>query len=425
MIGECSKFRDLLMELAYDELDETSATEVREHAVTCAACRGELESLLLTRKLAATLPEEPVVSGWEQTILDLAADAATGFAAKTVDDRPSDTAFVRDLGLVERRPGFLDQLRTLLLRPVIVTAAAASVVFAVSFFLYENSNPQDLQGERGIEGAPFYGPAASGNGETAKIEPSATGDIAAPAVAQAEAPDRPAPMEPAGSLGTAYDLPRPTAGGGSVTTGGPTPMNSAEKLGDDGTKLARAAKKSADESYPPPQAPPSPEAAIDLNEEAEVEPMPGALTGGWPQASAGKAVEDVVRSPLGDDARSYREGMDAYNRGDCSTASKQLQKVVDPPFDSPDLIPSSLHHLARCEKRSGRCGKALLYYENLLSRYLSYGDRAEAIWEAVGCHRRLGHVERASDLLDELAQIPGWHARAVAEKESLEGPSDK
>jgi TolA-binding protein len=130
------------------------------------------------------------------------------------------------------------------------------------------------------------------------------------------------------------------------------------------------------------------------------------------------AVEGEVHE--GDDARYYRDGMAAYNRGDCAAATISLRKVVDPPHDAPSLVAPALHHLARCEKRTGRCGKAVVAYDELLNRFPGYQGRSEAMWEAAGCHRRLGHIDRAWTLLDGLAKIPAWRDRALTEQQNLE-----
>ena len=434
MSGGCEKFGDLLLDLAYGELDDERAAEVREHALACPACKAELESLLLTRKLAAGIPDEEPPAGWEAPVLDLAAAAAVSFAEQ--ESGPADDRhFERDMGIAKREPGLIDRLRSLLLRPAIATAAAASVVFAVSFFLYKNAQTTDAAREGELTGAPFYGAAAVGSSEPSPEKEPALAAAEAPAEetdldrATAPAPSPASPASRGAGVATGRKMSRPTAGGGGIGTAGPTPSNPADKLGYAQGEAERAAKKSAFAAPPrqasaPGAAPDASGATIDALEESVAE---AASDDGWPSAGGGKAraKEAVADEPIGDDALSYKDGMAAYDRGDCKTARKSLQKVVDPPHSAPDLIPSSLHHLARCEKRSGRCGKAVLYYENLLSRYPSYADRAEAMWEAAACHRRLGHVERAADLLEDLAAIPGWHAKAVAESEDLGRQTEK
>jgi TolA-binding protein len=106
--------------------------------------------------------------------------------------------------------------------------------------------------------------------------------------------------------------------------------------------------------------------------------------------------------------------MAAYRRGDCNSAKAAFNRVVA--GGGPDT-PSALHHLARCEKRSGQCGRAIPHYEKVINRYPSYAGRPDALYEAAKCRRRLGHLSAARSLLEELSRIPGWEDRA---RESLE-----
>jgi len=417
MTGECSRFNDLLMDLAYDELGEADAAEMRAHAVGCPDCREALESILLTRRLAARIPAAEAPAGWEAAVLELAAEAAVDHARISAADRESDTSFDRSIGFVERRPGFFDRMRTLLLRPALVTAAAASVVFAVSFFLYRNAGTAFQDGAVEHPGAPFVGPAVALEeraGAAAEREP--TGQPAQP-VAIAVATDLDRPTSPSrAEAGTRM----PQANKGGLGTAGPAPRNSADKLDAESSGGGKTLA-SGDFASAPPPAPFQSAAAEEERAAAEPEPA-GATGGGWPMAAPTPAMKQAGQGYTLDDADHYRDGMNAYDRGDCAAASAALQRVLDPPVDAPDLVPSSLHHLGRCEKRSGRCAKALLFYENLISSHPAYPARADALWEAAACHRKLGHVERASALLDELADVPGWRAKAAAEKGSM-GPS--
>jgi hypothetical protein len=42
------------------------------------------------------------------------------------------------------------------------------------------------------------------------------------------------------------------------------------------------------------------------------------------------------------------------------------------------------------------------------------------MWEAAGCHRKLGHIDQAWKMLDALAKIPAWRDRARTEQQNLE-----
>ena len=135
MIHDCREFKDLLVDLVYDEVEDPVASMLREHAASCIECRRELESILLTRKLASTLPEPQLDEDWGLSILDMADEAAARFASNAVEeDRVSDASFDSVVGILDRKQGFFERLQAVLLRPAIVTAAAASA--GVYLFFY-------------------------------------------------------------------------------------------------------------------------------------------------------------------------------------------------------------------------------------------------------------------------------------------------
>lgn len=108
----------------------------------------------------------------------------------------------------------------------------------------------------------------------------------------------------------------------------------------------------------------------------------------------------------------YEAGMDAYRRGDCNTAIVTLSQVVSSPSLYPGKVPSALHHIARCEKRTGRCAAAVGHLDALLHQYPSYVDRPNALYEAAACYKRLGRIDKARELLNTLRSIPGFESRA-------------
>ncbi len=422
MIHDCGEFKDLLVDLVYDEVEDSVASRLREHAASCIECRGELESILLTRKLASTLPEPQLDEDWGLSILELADDAAARFASNSEDrDRVSDASFDSVVGILDRKPGFFESLRTVLLRPAIVTAAAASVVFVVSFFLFQNAGHQPTSIEGEISGAPFTGPAYLDEVAQSTSSPDMTVPNRPRRIP--ETPDR----EETAKLAALESAARMATGGGGrqssgsrIGTAGPTPKNPADKFALDDSILAKKSK-----SAPFAPAPTMPAAlAEDLDTPAGAAAGKSAVGTGYGNNEAPGMSGMAAQAPSAGGEALFRDGMDAFNRGDCSSATSALQKVVDPPLDAPGRIPAALHHLGRCAKRTGQCGKALLNYENLLDRYPGYAGRFEAMWEAVACHRRLGHVGRATEILEELAKNPAWSARAKAELRDL-GALDK
>jgi TolA-binding protein len=407
MKPECNRFEQLMLDLAYDEVDDGLAEELREHAAGCARCRQELESIQLTRKLASQLPTPEPPLERDVEILELAADIAAHNREWARGAR-RESAPGRDLIGVERPIPLIERLRALLLRPALVTAGVACVVFALTFFLGRHMFESESYDQAAHSGAPFHGPAVP----IGDLEEAAPAPVDGEALARltetttAEQGDRPVgspqPRAPSKRLGTGGRLKGSPQG--SLGTAAEAPRNSAAQL--EPQQPAVAAKVEAE---------PAPFPA----EEADALAGPAAADD-YAKAKAAPAAPQAAPPPAGgDDTHYYQSGMSAFNRGDCASAVTSLNRVVDPPHDAPALIPSALHHVARCEKRTGRCGKALISYEELLQRFPGYSGRADAMWEAAGCHRRLGHVDRAWALLDQLAQIPGWRDRAVAEQENL------
>lgn len=419
MKRECDGFKELMLDLAYDEVDAELAEQLREHAAECASCREELQAILLTRKLAAQLPEPEPPLERDAEILDLAAEAAARHA-RSVSRDTRDPVPARGLTEVERPVPFIDKLRAWLLRPALVTAGVACMVFVISYFVGRNALEEDSLQRSAESGAPFVGPAVAVDavdGRSPVPEPAQSAP--SPREKRAEEPTSVAQrdLQPATDLGTGGKL--KGAARGSLGTAGPPPQNSAAQFPSQPPALAAKA-----------------EAADDFDAEKSLDALPdyagvaegAAKSKAAPAAPAAQAPPQGAPAPqaeeaeayAGDDAHYYQTGMAAYNRGDCHSATIALRKVVDPPHGAPGLVPSALHHVARCEKRTGRCGKALIAYDELLNRFPAYQGRAEAMWEAAGCHRRLGHVDRAWALLDALAKIPAWRDRARAEQQNLE-----
>ena len=67
--------RDLLLDLAYGELDDRAARRVREHVAGCASCRAELDELQGTRRLMSALPELPAPERGERILVAAAREA--------------------------------------------------------------------------------------------------------------------------------------------------------------------------------------------------------------------------------------------------------------------------------------------------------------------------------------------------------------
>jgi ribonuclease E len=74
--------QDRLLDLACGELSPREAREVEEHAAGCEACRAELARMRDTRRLMATLPQEPAPEAGERILLAAAREAVRARAPR-------------------------------------------------------------------------------------------------------------------------------------------------------------------------------------------------------------------------------------------------------------------------------------------------------------------------------------------------------
>ncbi|HWE25276.1 MAG TPA: zf-HC2 domain-containing protein, partial [Myxococcales bacterium] len=100
----CAESHDLLLDLAYGELEPARAAEVEEHVKGCAECRAEKSQLDLARKLASPLREmEEPSANFDEPILR----AARAEAGMQADGTPGPVvevaASVKPLGLQAAR----------------------------------------------------------------------------------------------------------------------------------------------------------------------------------------------------------------------------------------------------------------------------------------------------------------------------------
>ncbi len=384
----CEQFRDRILELAYGELDSSTATGLRDHADRCSACRDELHRIERTRQLAAMLPEEVIPTHFDADILQLAARTAETAAAKT--------------NRTAAEPGIAGRLLPFILQPRIAALSLAAAVLVGLVWTVNHRSPREAM--FGPGGAPFEGAVIR---EVETPSRNEAPDITASPVQKAGADLRDAdptlPMLPRGRRFSPprSDRPQPSESipvPSPVTTDAAGATNPVDDLIYD-AEPSVSAKKAL---MPPPSTARAKSTAsgggstLPLASAADASPAP----------TMEMAEQESPQTPLG-------EAISLYRAGNCRDAVPLFQSIVTggPIAERP----ASLHYMARCDRRSGRCGQALLLYEQLLRDYRAYPDRSEALHEAASCHRRLGHDDRARELLMELSDDPDWSARARAE----------
>lgn len=432
MMTGCGKFEDAILDLVYGELDDADAASLRTHAADCPACAAAVSEMSAMRRLSSQAVILTPPAAIDAVILGEArASAPVSDAARVI--RPA----------VDDRPGFFDLLRAWLLHPAFSGAVVVALILTVTFFISEKATSPKVSPtsvETVIAERPLEIVGAAPAAENAEAEersrdikdqrdernakneatPNSAVVTAEPETIAAPTESKQAAGTPSGKSGLASRRSKSAASGGaparkpaaSIPYSAPKGAPSSKSAGagytntaPDGDVLGEAPAEMDDMAdFAPPPAPTPAKKKSAYAEEAMSEESEALFPS--PSQSAGAGAS----APGSSDA--YTRGMDAYRRGDCNTASAELAIVAASPSSYPGQVPSAVHHLARCEKRSGRCARAVNRYEDLINRYPAYSGRGDAMYEAASCYKRLGRTDKARSMLQLLETIPGWGDRA-------------
>jgi hypothetical protein len=118
--------RDLLFELVYGELDESSARDVRHHLESCPSCRAELEGLERVRAVMRSSRELDLPAGLEARVMS---EARGALGREEPDHAPSGPSGLR--ALVARL------LAPAVLKPAVAAALTALLVAGIAILLAE------------------------------------------------------------------------------------------------------------------------------------------------------------------------------------------------------------------------------------------------------------------------------------------------
>jgi TolA-binding protein len=435
MNEECTRFEELLLDLVYDEIEPQVQKELLSHAAQCERCSQALAEIETTRRVAQQLPAlEPLEPDREldQAILSAARSAASRYAEATPAPDSTPRRWEAGPTAVEKGPGLLERMRLLLLRPALVTACVALLVLVLTVFLKQSAPPESEGVWPEAPGAPFLGPAKLLD------RPERTGEqerrIGDPGPLPTGAPAEEIVVTAPVGTGADEKVARAPQGRKASRSRAQPDLSAPGReslddlLGGAGGPASSSAQQKPAFAAPPPAQPAA-------SKKAKTAPARGWEEGESAEVAAGlgTAYGDLDKAPSPGPAKSapspsptLNRALAAYRRGDCGEASAILVQLLASPGGGGADRPSALHHLGRCEKRRGHCGKALIWYDELLAGYPSYPDHHRAVWEAAKCHRRLGHIERAQALLEELSQISGWSAKARGELEQLAAePADQ
>ncbi|MBN2716768.1 MAG: tetratricopeptide repeat protein [Deltaproteobacteria bacterium] len=449
MSSTCNEFNELLLDLAYDELDAPTSNRLLQHKDQCASCQKAWGELMGVRNVARHYDPPTVPDHFDSDILALARKTAESFTSAQTNDRRAGTSVPAP---VLKPPSLLEKIQAFILRPAIIGTglAAAAVLIAVTTIKNDAHNTM----MEPVNGAPFVGgkpvaepdalPSADKSEAKANLQTkvqkseAAAEDNTVPAAPeriqkagpdyeplyrqQAAEADRKSPL---GQLKTARSetensvaesksatprinknpdnlLQQKSAKGSLSNATSRGPASHMDDIGVSKTAPTSVSKKKSAASYT------SQEESLSAMEAPAPSRKSGAANGEMDAAPSTAAESE--RDDIG--PSTFESGLAAYNRGDCKTAIALFSAYVDAPVGSGENVPMATHYIARCEKRTGRCGKAVIHYEQLLNQFSTYSKRADALYEAAQCHQKLGHGDRAQTLLEELSLDPDWRAKA-------------
>ncbi len=433
----CGKFEDSILDLVYGELEEAEAETLRTHAADCSVCAEAVSKMMSTRKLSACIAvEEPSSSLNERIFSEVSALLkADSELLKTSNLESTKPRFIE-----RETPSFWETLRVWLLNPAFAGAAVIAVVVVMSFFITERvedigsqtPNVLSVTAERPLDlHASPQTPAKTGVSESKKE--SIDKQLSSAELIESAAVQEPAPHIAHETGSEAYRVrdskpptEKRTQPSRSSRPASGAPKRSAALSDNISEEFARGSgglhskdnysfsegtvsEGKKHEEFERPNS----EVSNTLPSSSKLENYAPSFS---PSNDSKKSdAEDLDAEDFNENVPSqnaYVAGMEAYQRGDCNTAMRELSKVKAAPSSYPGKAPSAVHHMARCERKSGRCAKAIMWYDELLRLYPSYPNKPQALYESALCHKRLGNDEKAGILFKELETFPGWEKRA-------------
>lgn len=451
----CESCRELLIELACDELPADTAAEVRAHALRCERCGPELEKLGATLRLSRELPLLTPSPEVERRVMQAARDAIARRARG-----PAREASVPTGGGLT---AWFARLGSFAMSPQVAMASVLLLVVGIGLYTVlplghapESTALRVAEDEAPAEEhAPPASPAASAtavplsepgtnavpaddvNGwaereekraraamdkasvpakalESAKASRAKESSVpkafpesqAAPIPAQSKA--RASKPSSAGSKGTSLEDPfgdglgsvGRAAGGGGVAA---EPTKKAPTARDEGAASNRGQAAQAPYAPAPPAAAPAPvakrksadsEILADRAAEAEA-PAPVAAS-----APSGASTQRAAPAKKEQDASStaLSQGIAAARRGEHVLAQQLLQPLLS--SSNPRERDEARLWLARSLRERGDCARALEHYRVLTQ---SVTAPRSVLEEAADCQERLGNSAAASKLRSRAA----------------------
>lgn len=438
MSSRCNEFNELLLELAYEELDETTARRLLQHKDKCGSCLQAYTEIAGVRSVAQTIEAPQIPSHFDADILSMAKQAAEEFKTQQTEHS------IHPPVHVPSQRTFVERVQAFIFKPPVYglgLAAAAVLIAVVSLQNDHHSTMLDPE-----DGSPFVGatkvvppeelPATE---QDRILENESKKETVRPNIQKA-GPNYQMTMEERSAddyklkeapSSRSRNAPQDATKNAATTPNKKTyPLkiqkNPADLLGQNTLGTARGSKLNSKPSASGPQTPiqydagPQEPPMRTTSKQSRAKKDADSITlEALESADEGGANEAQADIDVDDTTDFFKNGLSAYNSGDCKRAIYNFQKMLDADNGIAHQTSAATHYIAKCEKRTGRCGKALISYERLLKQYYGYGKRDEALYEAATCHKKLGHTDRARELLNELSLNPNWKAKAESELNTL------
>ena len=448
MTTRCEDLKSDAAALIYGELDDSLQEAYRAHAAGCPECGPFIEQLLLTRKMTATAAQPTPSKAMDAAILA----AARAHCDAVADGAGAARAPMTDAPLPLRTSpvsSFLSSLRSVLTAPAFATAMVAGMVLLITVFIADRLPSPERTKEDALslmksEPAPAATTTPIPQEETpspSSIAPKEEAVVSASEDEDAVEKKASEPQEMLPERRRTFKKAKPDVKPTrDVLSGPPFSEAPASRTGrsNTGGRARRSAPEPKASRGSPTFAPPPPASAkksasppngASLDAEmAEGAPSLPPVLGAIDDADESMAMEKeapaspspVVKgvaphAPVDD----YERAMTAYNRGDCQGATDAFEKVIRFPNRYPDKTTRAMLHLGLCEKRRGRCSRAVGWFDKVIDNHPHSSERPQALLEAARCYRRLGQDRKARMLLEKLRRIPGWADEANQELDNF------
>jgi hypothetical protein len=373
---DCETCTDKLIDLLYDDVEESEAVRLRGHIDGCEACHGAWSRLRAGYAFAQRLPLAEAPRGVEATVMAAAQQRSASRPSLEAVEAAEPAAEVEARTPVASRepppedegllPGLLRWLGGLAMGPQVAMAMLLLLMVGL-----------------GLWGVP----------ELRRHDPTATGPIVDPSPRDEVGPVAPPPNElPAATPGQAR--------GGEAVADTPTPAPVVAALPRATLEEVAPAEEQREASEEPP-ADTAPEEYRESAEEGSAVEPDVALALGSPEAEAladGEgAIPEAAPGLAMEEARSAPAALPAAPAPRAAGVRRRaagMDDALEGPGPDDEALTAAIHRMARSLAERNRCAEALGQYARVLAD-ATYGQRGHALLEAGRCEERLGRLDAA------------------------------